>query len=160
MPWPWNRILAVLLLAALPACAARVLPAVPDDVVYYTDERAAELFADESLYAMTGLVRHEVYLREAELNADFHFDGGVNDGDKQVDNARSFALTAFALREVSALEESPYGELIANQEIRWESVCCRIYIGARLAFHDRYDSSGRLMTDGEGETRSTFRVET
>lgn len=146
------------LLAA--GCAAVRLPLSPpaDEAVYYTDEKAAELFADENQYAMTGLERHEVYLLGKELNADFYFAENVAVDDAQIDNARSFVLTAFALRHPSAAEESPYSALIANQQVQWASVSCRVYIGQALMYHDRYDGSGRLVKEENTEPTILFEI--
>lgn len=116
-----------------------------ENAVYYTDERAQEMFIDERYYSMVNLKGHELYIHEDILNIDFYFDKDVTE--HQIDKARSFALTTFILRHSSPYGESPYGELNTSNrnDIKWNYVLCRIYVNDKLKTEEKYDAKGILI---------------
>jgi len=115
-----------------------------ENAVYYTDERAQEMFVDERNYSLTNLKGHEVYLIDNTIHLDFYFD--KNATFHQIDKARSFAITAFILKQSSFYGESPY-MILNNGENRdkWEKVSCRVYINDKLSIEENYDEKGLLI---------------
>ncbi len=119
--------------------------AIPQNAVVYTDEESVAMLRDEGQYAMTDLVRQEVYLVDGELNVDFWFDEGVKQN--QIDSARSFVITRFVLRsgQGAFLGAGPYTDIIKNKEITWKTVSCRIYTGDEQVSYEAYNDKGQLI---------------
>lgn len=115
-----------------------------ENAVYYTDERAQAMFVDERNYSLTNLKGHEVYLIDDTMHIDFYFD--KNATFHQIDKARSFAITAFILKQSSFYGESPY-MMLNNGENRdkWEKVSCKVYINDKLNIEENYNEKGLLI---------------
>jgi len=115
-----------------------------ENAVYYTDERAQEMFMDERNYSLTNLKGHEVYLIDNTIHIDFYFD--KNATFHQIDKARSFAITTFILKHSMAMGESPYMVFTVGENRNiWERVSCRVYINDKLSIEENYDEKGLLM---------------
>ena len=115
-----------------------------ENAVYYTDERAQEMFVDERNYSLTNLKGHEVYLIDKTIHIDFYF--SKNATFHQIDKARSFAITTFILKHSMAMGESPYMVFtIGENRNIWEKVSCRVYINDKLYIEENYDEKGVLI---------------
>lgn len=118
---------------------------IPQDAVVYTDEESIEMLKSETYYSLKDMERQEVYIVGEELNADFWFN--ENATEHQLDNARSFSLTRFALKSGKGtfLGPGPYGEILFDKTASWNRVDCRIYVGDKLVYHDAYNEKGQLI---------------
>lgn len=118
---------------------------IPQNAVVYTDDESVEMLKSESYYSLKDLTRQEVYIIDEELNADFWF--SENAAEHQLDSARSFALTRFALKSGKGafMGPGPYAEILGDKSASWNKVNCRVYVDGELVYHDIYNEKGQLI---------------
>lgn len=80
---------------------------------------------------------------DGRINMDFWFDKKADDD--QINNARSFAINAFVLRQAPAVGESPYRNLLNDKSVQWQTASFRVYQGGKLLYLEQYDEKGQLM---------------
>ena len=114
---------------------------VPERATVFTEQNAMELFKSE--WSLVDLLQNTVYLAGEEINIDYWFSEKADIN--QIHMSRSIVIYGFVLRHIRRYGPFPYGDLIANRSVTWETVSCRVYRGNELLFHDRYDKDKQLI---------------
>lgn len=106
------------------------------NAVNLTEEKATEML--QKMYGMTNLKRQRVILLDNTLYVDFFFNKVASES--EIDSARSFALTTFALEKSSPYGGIPYMSLVdkAQKKLYWENTVCRIYKNNKKVFYEKY----------------------
>lgn len=101
-----------------------------------TDASMTDFFSD--LYGMKTLTDQNLYWNGVQLQINYFFEDSVSRS--EIDSARSFALSKFALGIQNNYSVSPY-EMWMRQDgsiLSIPEVICKVFVGTELIFQDNY----------------------